>query len=30
VLPGNGQRIWLPADDMREQILRLAETMSEG
>lgn len=29
VLPGHGQKICLPADEMREQILRLAETMSE-
>lgn len=29
VLPGHGQKVCLPADEMREQILRLAETMSE-
>jgi glyoxylase-like metal-dependent hydrolase (beta-lactamase superfamily II)/ferredoxin len=29
VLPGHGQRVHLPADEMREQILRLAESMRE-
>lgn len=27
VLPGHGQKVWLPADEMREQIIRLAESM---
>lgn len=27
VLPGHGQKVWLPADEMREQIVRLAESM---
>lgn len=30
VLPGHGQSVQLPADEMRKQVLRLAETMSEG
>jgi len=30
VLPGHGQKVHLPADDMREQILRLAEAMRNG
>src|SRR5205085_8455205 len=30
VLPGHGQRVRLPADAMREQILRLADSMREG
>jgi hypothetical protein len=30
VLPGHGQRVSLPADEMREQILRLAEAMGEN
>jgi glyoxylase-like metal-dependent hydrolase (beta-lactamase superfamily II)/ferredoxin len=30
VLPGHGQRVHLPEDEMREQILRLAETMRAG
>jgi glyoxylase-like metal-dependent hydrolase (beta-lactamase superfamily II)/ferredoxin len=29
VLPGHGQKVHLPAGEMREQILRLAETMRE-
>jgi len=29
VLPGHGQRVHLPADQMREQILRLVERMRE-
>jgi glyoxylase-like metal-dependent hydrolase (beta-lactamase superfamily II)/ferredoxin len=29
VLPGHGQRVHLPADEMREQILLLAEAMRE-
>jgi glyoxylase-like metal-dependent hydrolase (beta-lactamase superfamily II)/ferredoxin len=29
VLPGHGQRVWLPADAMRRQINRLAEAMRE-
>jgi hypothetical protein len=28
VLPGHGQKVQLPADEMREQVLRLAESMS--
>jgi glyoxylase-like metal-dependent hydrolase (beta-lactamase superfamily II)/ferredoxin len=27
VLPGHGQKVYLPADDMRRQVLRLAEKM---
>lgn len=27
VLPGHGQRVHLPADVMRQQILRLADSM---
>lgn len=30
VLPGHGQKVHLPTDEMREQILRLAEAMREG
>jgi len=30
VLPGHGQRVHLPAEAMREQLLRLAEAMREG
>ena len=30
VLPGHGQKVHLPAGEMREQILRLAETMRDG
>ncbi len=30
VLPGHGQKVCLPADEMREQILRLAESMGNG
>jgi glyoxylase-like metal-dependent hydrolase (beta-lactamase superfamily II)/ferredoxin len=30
VLPGHGQRVHLPAEEMGEQILRLAETMRDG
>jgi len=30
VLPGHGQKVHLPADEMRKQILRLAETMRDG
>ena len=30
VLPGHGQKVHLPANEMREQILRLAETMRDG
>jgi glyoxylase-like metal-dependent hydrolase (beta-lactamase superfamily II)/ferredoxin len=30
VLPGHGQKVKLPAVEMREQILRLAESMREG
>ncbi len=30
VLPGHGQRVRLPADEMRAQILRLAEAMVGG
>ncbi len=30
VLPGHGQKVHLPAEAMREQILSLAETMREG
>jgi glyoxylase-like metal-dependent hydrolase (beta-lactamase superfamily II)/ferredoxin len=30
VLPGHGQRVHLPADQMRGQILRLAEAMTDG
>jgi glyoxylase-like metal-dependent hydrolase (beta-lactamase superfamily II) len=30
VLPGHGQRVHLPAGEMRAQILRLVETMREG
>lgn len=29
VLPGHGQKVCLPAGEMREQILRLAKTMGE-
>ena len=29
VLPGHGQKVHLPAAEMREQILRLAESMME-
>jgi hypothetical protein len=29
VLPGHGQKVHLPAGEMREQILRLVETMTE-
>ena len=29
VLPGHGQRVRLPADEMRRQIERLAEAMRE-
>jgi glyoxylase-like metal-dependent hydrolase (beta-lactamase superfamily II) len=29
VLPGHGQRVHLPAAEMREQVLRLAESMSK-
>jgi glyoxylase-like metal-dependent hydrolase (beta-lactamase superfamily II)/ferredoxin len=30
VLPGHGQRVQLPADEMRQQLERLAESMGEG
>jgi hypothetical protein len=30
VLPGHGQKVHLPAGEMREQILRLAETLRDG
>jgi glyoxylase-like metal-dependent hydrolase (beta-lactamase superfamily II)/ferredoxin len=30
VLPGHGQRVRLPADEMRAQVLRLAESMTGG
>jgi glyoxylase-like metal-dependent hydrolase (beta-lactamase superfamily II)/ferredoxin len=30
VLPGHGQKVHLPADEMREQILHLVKTMREG
>ena len=30
VLPGHGQKVRLPAAEMREQILRLAESMREA
>jgi hypothetical protein len=30
VLPGHGQKVHLPANEMRVQILRLAETMRDG
>ncbi len=30
VLPGHGQKVHLPADEMRAQILRLAESMRDG
>ena len=30
VLPGHGQKVHLPANEMRTQILRLAEAMREG
>jgi hypothetical protein len=30
VLPGHGQKVHLPVDDMRQQIKRLAEPMREG
>lgn len=30
VLPGHGQRVYLPADQMREQVLALADSMSRG
>jgi glyoxylase-like metal-dependent hydrolase (beta-lactamase superfamily II) len=30
VLPGHGQKVHLPADEMRAQIRRLAEAMREG
>ena len=30
VLPGHGQRVHLPADEMRRQIVRLAESMRAG
>ncbi len=30
VLPGHGQKVRLPADEMRRQLLRLAESMREG
>jgi glyoxylase-like metal-dependent hydrolase (beta-lactamase superfamily II)/ferredoxin len=30
VLPGHGQKVHLPAAEMREQILRLAESMRDG
>jgi glyoxylase-like metal-dependent hydrolase (beta-lactamase superfamily II)/ferredoxin len=30
VLPGHGQKVHLPADEMRQQVERLAETMREG
>ncbi|HUY90074.1 MAG TPA: MBL fold metallo-hydrolase [Pirellulales bacterium] len=30
VLPGHGQKVHLPADEMREQILRLAESIRSG
>jgi glyoxylase-like metal-dependent hydrolase (beta-lactamase superfamily II)/ferredoxin len=30
VLPGHGQKVHLPANEMRAQILHLAETMREG
>jgi glyoxylase-like metal-dependent hydrolase (beta-lactamase superfamily II)/ferredoxin len=30
VLPGHGQKVHLPAAEMRRQILRLAESMKEG
>ncbi|MFN4258656.1 MAG: MBL fold metallo-hydrolase [Gemmataceae bacterium] len=30
VLPGHGQKVHLPANDMRGQVLRLAETMRRG
>jgi hypothetical protein len=29
VLPGHGQKVHLPATEMRAQILRLAEAMRE-
>jgi hypothetical protein len=29
VLPGHGQKVHLPAQTMREEMLRLIETMSE-
>ncbi len=30
VLPGHGQRVHLPADEMRAQLVRLTERMTEG
>ena len=30
VLPGHGQKVHLPATEMREQIVRLVEEMSEN
>jgi glyoxylase-like metal-dependent hydrolase (beta-lactamase superfamily II)/ferredoxin len=30
VLPGHGQKVHLPADEMRTQVLRLAEAMRDG
>jgi glyoxylase-like metal-dependent hydrolase (beta-lactamase superfamily II) len=30
VLPGHGQKVYLPAEEMRRQILRLAQAMREG
>jgi glyoxylase-like metal-dependent hydrolase (beta-lactamase superfamily II)/ferredoxin len=30
VLPGHGQKVRLPANEMRAEVLRLAETMREG
>jgi hypothetical protein len=29
VLPGHGQRVHLPVDEMRNEIMRLAESMKE-
>jgi len=28
-LPGHGQRVWLPADDMRREMSRLEESMRQ-
>jgi glyoxylase-like metal-dependent hydrolase (beta-lactamase superfamily II)/ferredoxin len=30
ILPGHGQRVWLPADEMRQQVRRLAKSMRES
>ena len=30
VLPGHGQKVHLPAAEMREQIARLAKSMRDG